>query len=474
MALNYRTIHPNFFLQLMGCCFALIYASTGFSQQWQQYASVRAAEWSEDHLEKARQFAVANKSAAVMIVDHGNVVAAWGYIKHPFKAASIRKSLYDATMGATHKQAPVDVQQSLSQLEIDDIEELSDLEKKATFEQLMCARSGVYHPAAYEARSNAQRRPKRGSAKPDTQWYYNNWDFNVVGSGFSKLAGIKMEQAYVEKIVRPLGMEDFESDHLFECLEPRLSSHPALTIRISARDLARIGKLYLQKGNWEGNSIVPEEWITQSTQAHTTFGKGHYRGEGRAYGRLWWIFPALEQPTSSYARYYRILALGAGGQTMVLIPDLDVLVVHLADTDNGRGVSDRSVEKLMALIIDARTGEPSPDLKLEPVKVKKLSGKSPLPLPSLKSVSPQDRARLKGRYMAGGLGLRLYQHSDRLFAQPIGQPLNDVEVFLSQDGSLQSPIASLKIEPVSNNDKSVDALRLTFRGQTVSLKRVEE
>ena len=456
------------------CCFVFLIANPGYCQQWKQYSSIQEAGWSESDLEMARQYALKNNSAAVMIVDQGIVVAAWGHIDHPYKSASIRKSLYDATMGATQGQGVIDVQKTLLELGIDDIDELSDLEKTATLEHLMTARSGIYHPAAYEAKSNADRRPKRGTAKPGESWYYNNWDFNLVCSAFQKLTDNSMKQAFIEKIVRPLGMEDFKPEHVFECLEPRLSNHPAVTIRISARDLARVGKLYLQQGTWEDDSIIPKEWIARSTQAHTTFEKGHYRGEGKGYGRLWWVFPPKQQSKSTYAQSHRILALGAGGQTMVLIPDLDLVVVLLADTDNGRGVSERSVESLMDLILASRTGKPSPEFGLGPVKAKNLTDVEPITMPNLSAVSAKNRSMLEGRYMAGDFGLRLYQHNDRLFAQPIGQPLNDVEVFSMSDGSLSTPLVKLKITPVPSQGKKFAALNLMFRGQKVPLQRVGE
>ncbi len=65
-----------------------------------------------------------------------------------------------------------------------------------------------------------------------------------------------------------------------------MSRHPAITFRISARDLARIGKLYLQQGRWNDQPIVSPDWIAQSTKPHTAFASNHYRGAGNGYGRL--------------------------------------------------------------------------------------------------------------------------------------------------------------------------------------------
>ena len=138
------------------------------AEGWKQYEDLKEAGWSEADLAKAREFAGKIGTAAVMIVDHGQVVEAWGAVDHPFKTASIRKSIYDATIGATHRVKPFDLDTTVGKLGIDDLDPLDKLELSATFEQILTARSGVYHTAAYEARSNARRRPSRHSAKPGT------------------------------------------------------------------------------------------------------------------------------------------------------------------------------------------------------------------------------------------------------------------------------------------------------------------
>ena len=72
---------------------------------------------------------------------------------------------------------------TLAELGIDDNEpSLTDVEKRATVRDLLTARSGVYHPALYETPGMAAMRPLRGSHLPGTHWYYNNWDFNALGT----------------------------------------------------------------------------------------------------------------------------------------------------------------------------------------------------------------------------------------------------------------------------------------------------
>src|SRR6266436_1013879 len=62
-------------------------------------------------------------------------------------------------------------------------------EKRATIADLLKARSGVYHPAVAETEWMKARRPARGSHLPGAIWYYNNWDFNALGTIFEPASG---------------------------------------------------------------------------------------------------------------------------------------------------------------------------------------------------------------------------------------------------------------------------------------------
>ncbi|MEZ5345665.1 MAG: serine hydrolase [Pyrinomonadaceae bacterium] len=445
------------------------------SQDWKQYLDTEKAGWSSEQLEAAKKYAVSINSAAVMIVDQGNVVAAWGNIDHPYKAASIRKSIYDGTIGAVNLRKPFDPGTSIEKLGIDDIEPLSSEEKQATFEQLMTARSGIYHPAAYETESNAERRPERHSAKPGEKWYYNNWDFNVVTAAFEKLTDQKINDAFAEEIAVPLGMEDFKPDHVFDWFEPRVSRYPAATFRISARDLSRFGRLYLQKGKWNGKQIISPDWIKRSTSFLTTFENGHYGGEGNGYGRMWWIYPARMESGVAFEKHLRVAARGAGGQLMVLFPEIDLLIVHRADTDLTNGVSGSAVLKLMDLIVSARKTAPRKDAELGDLRVEPLSGKKPAPLRNdFLAVPENEIEKLEGSFMfSEKQGIRLYRYESRLFAQPLGMPLPDAEMFKVADKTLRSPLVNIVIRPVFETDRNVETLEITFNGQTLSAKRRE-
>ena len=94
---------------------------------------------------------------------------------------------------------------------IDDNEpSLTETEKQATVGDLIKARSGIYHPALYEHPIMKARRPERHSHAPGTFYYYNNWDFNALGTIFEQETGTKIFEEFDRRIAKSLQMEDFK------------------------------------------------------------------------------------------------------------------------------------------------------------------------------------------------------------------------------------------------------------------------
>ena len=81
----------------------------------------------------------------------------------------------------------------------DNAPSLSPTEKTATVADLLKARSGVYHAALYETPGMARLRPARGSHPPGTFWYYNNWDFNALGTIYERGTGAQIFTALQER-----------------------------------------------------------------------------------------------------------------------------------------------------------------------------------------------------------------------------------------------------------------------------------
>ncbi|WP_234843725.1 serine hydrolase [Sinorhizobium meliloti] len=65
----------------------------------------------------------------------------------------------------------------------------------------------IYHATAYETGDIKRKRPARGSHAPGSFWFYNNWDFNALGTIYRQQTGEDIFQSFEKKIARPLDMD---------------------------------------------------------------------------------------------------------------------------------------------------------------------------------------------------------------------------------------------------------------------------
>ena len=301
-------------------------------KSWGQISSLDKAGWSKEKLAAAREYANADSihTSAVMIVQGGEVVDEWGDFDKKIDSYSVRKSLLSALYGIYSSEGVIDINQTLEQLGINDSPDLlTKEEKQARVVDLLRARSGVYHLVDFETASMTKNRPTRGSHAPGTFWYYNNWDFNVLGTIFEKKTGMKIGEAFYQRIAKPIGMQDFKPSDVFYFGGPA-SIHPTYHFEITARDMARFGLLYLRHGRWNEKQIVPEDWVEKSSHASEMV-KANGTDLG-GYEYLWWVdyggvhFPEVSVPGIFSAR-------GAGAHFLFIIPTLDLVIVHRTDND---------------------------------------------------------------------------------------------------------------------------------------------
>ena len=316
---------------------------------WEKAKRPEDLGWSSEKLKLAREYSETIETAGVMIVHDGAVVDEWGETARHFNVHSIRKSFLSALYGIYVKEGKIKLSSTMAELGIDDNEpSLTDYEKRARVSDLLKARSGIYHPALYETPGMKASRPKRSSHQPGTFWYYNNWDFNALGAIFEQRTKLSIFEAFKQRIAGPLQMEDYSLDNTQYVRGPD-SIHPAYPFRMTARDMARFGLLFLRGGKWEDKQIVPQSWVAESTKSYSD------AGPSGGYGYMWWVaangkhLPEVDLKDGAYS------ARGAGGHYILVIPDLEVVIVHRVNTDLPvRGVGSAQFGKLVKLILDAK------------------------------------------------------------------------------------------------------------------------
>lgn len=279
---------------------------------------------------------------ALLVKRDGQLVASHGDPARKVNAASVRKSLLGALYGIAVAEGRIRLSDTLETLGIDDLApSLSAMEKQATVADLLAARSGVYHVAAYETGEIRKSRPKRESHAPGSFWFYNNWDFNALGTIYLRRSGEDIFESFERRIAKPVGMRDFVASDGRYVGDPH-TLHKAYVFLLSARDALRFGELVLAEGHWQGREIVPGAWLKQSLTARSRTDRGDL-----GYGYLWWTLdPGVFGPGAGFAAGY-------GGQFIAVVPRHRLVVAQTIARRlaAGGGATRRFVGLLKSLVI---------------------------------------------------------------------------------------------------------------------------
>lgn len=312
---------------------------------WEQIENPDSVGWSSEKLREACEYSQTIQTAAVVIIYRGKVLYHWGEIDRKFWVHSIRKPFLSALYGIHVDEGNIDLSKTMRELGINDYpNQLKPAEKTATVRMLLQSRSGIYIEAACETQEAKDTRPSRGSHLPGTFFYYNNWDFNAAGTVFQQEAAVTIHKEFKNRIADSIGMEDFKSNDVYYEYEP-VSMHPCYKFRMTALDMARFGLLYLRNGLWGQNRIISREWIDESTTAYSDL------GEDGGYGYMWGV--SLNGKPGDFIPVSFYWHTGYGGHLLMVIPKLDLVIVHRVNTDIGHNVGDE-LGILLGMILNAK------------------------------------------------------------------------------------------------------------------------
>jgi len=281
-----------------------------------------AIGWDADGVARMLDAAQRGHWVAGMFIHNGQVIASFGDTSATYDSRSIRKSIMGAVIGQLIDEHRLSLDATLADMGVDDIESLSAQERTATLRQLMQSRSGVYRQAAFMTAGDREGMPAPGSHAPGSHYWYNNWDFNALGTIVRSVAG-PLDQVVNERIARPLRMQDFQPSDVRERFED-VSQHSAYRIWMSTRDRARFGYLYLRNGCWAGQQIVPAAFVADSLHPHTN------RNEADDFGYLWRSQEGIAR-LGMTQRFYS--SRGNHLQYIMLIPEWEMVVVLTTDMD---------------------------------------------------------------------------------------------------------------------------------------------
>jgi len=156
-------------------------------------------------------------------------------------------------------------------------------------------------------------------AAPGKAFRYNNFNPLLIGLVLERATGMHVAEYLQEKIWKPLGMEAGSSWSLdslesgFEKMESGLNGR--------AIDFAKFGRLYLRRGEWNGQQIVPAAWVETSTRLDALSDPNPY------YQYFWWLNP--NQPGHFFAH-------GKLGQYIYIIPEQNLLILRFGRSERGQ------------------------------------------------------------------------------------------------------------------------------------------
>ena len=155
---------------------------------------------------------------------------------------------------------------------------------------------------------------------PGTHWNYNSAGVNLVCDALGRVWApnadaptrrARMLEVMRKELFEPLGMTSAQPE--FDSTGTFIGS---AFVYATARDFARFGLLYLRDGVWDGQRILPAGWVDSSWVARAS----GTETVPTTYGYGWW-----GHTEGSHAYHY---ALGFGGQFIVVVPDLDLVLVR--------------------------------------------------------------------------------------------------------------------------------------------------
>lgn len=143
--------------------------------------------------------------------------------------------------------------------------------------------------------------------EPGTQFYYNSLNSYMLAAAITRRAGMSLMDYLTPRLFGPLSITAVSWE---TC--PMGIEKGGWGLRMTTRDMAKLGQLYLQNGVWEGRRILPKGWVEQSTHKHIATGV-----EGAPYyGYQLWL------PEMGNCCLFN----GAFGQNVYVLPDADMVI----------------------------------------------------------------------------------------------------------------------------------------------------
>jgi CubicO group peptidase (beta-lactamase class C family) len=228
------------------------------------------------------------------------------------------------------------------------IANLDDRKRSIRIRDLLTMRSGTdYHENGADSPHERLNRLFRGWDR----FYLDRPMIQAPGTGFRYDSGGVILLSAILKARTGMHADEYAARHLFPALgitkwywhrNAEGHTHAGGGLSLTARDMAKLGQLYLNKGRWAGVQVLPAAWVEESLRMHVDLGSPGQPPTG--YGYLWWI---MAPAPGGKGREWVCAARGRFGQFIFVVPEYDMIVAIQAMAEPGPPTN-----KLMQMFYD--------------------------------------------------------------------------------------------------------------------------
>lgn len=155
--------------------------------------------------------------------------------------------------------------------------------------------------------------------EPGETFNYNSGNSMLMSGILMNATGQTAEDFTAENLFEPLGITEWRWES-----GPNQITNTGWGLYLKPADMVKFGRLYLQEGEWEGEQIVPPDWVKVSTNTQVT------GGERFEYGYQWWRFADGNPIVEPLRKNDIFFAWGYGGQFIFVVPHQELVVVTTA------------------------------------------------------------------------------------------------------------------------------------------------
>lgn len=258
--------------------------------------------------------------------------------KHLHPSYSVAKSFTSALVGFALQDGLIG---SLDELISDHLPDLCDdpRYKRVKLKHLLNHTSGIEHPLTvdgllyYGKYLGKASRFIKFKNEPGTNQAYMNMNIWLLGQMLEKVTGAPLNEYMQAKLWIPLGME---SDARWTA-DRKDRIKPYCCIQATALDYAKFARLYLNKGNWNGEQLLSKDWVESTLSRDTT------EGGTFGYHNCWYI---------GYKEYNDFMAIGLYKQHLYINPDKNVIMVSMNERPRSNAQKALNWEDIFRQIVD--------------------------------------------------------------------------------------------------------------------------